>query len=106
MRGAVSLLAVGLAVGCGGYSKPTDHLVASQASVRSAEEIGAQTSPRAQLHVRLAREELEQAQRMMDKGDNEHADYLLMRAKADADLAIALARTGHMMNEPNVEETR
>lgn len=64
-------------------------------SIRAAQEVGAADAPRAALHVQLAREQAERARLLVEKGGNdEHgeADFLLMRARADANLALALAR--------------
>jgi hypothetical protein len=55
-------------------------------------EIGAKDSPQAALHLKRAQDEIADAKRLMDDGENERADYTLLRAKADADLALALAK--------------
>lgn len=59
---------------------------------RSAEEMGAESDPQAQLHVKLAEEQLNRAKGLMASGDNRRAEYVLVRAKGDAELALALAR--------------
>ncbi len=82
-----------LATACASYPKPTDRLISSQASLRGAEEAGAPAHPQASLHMKLAQEEVNKAKALIDDGENERADYMLMRAKADADIALALART-------------
>ena len=46
----------------------------------------------AQLNLKLADEEIEAAKAQMKQGDNQRAEYILLRAKADAELALALAR--------------
>ncbi len=84
-------LALGL-MGCASYPPPQDLMVSSQASVRAAQEVGAQNNPQASLHLKLAQEQVEQARQMMNDGDNERAKYVLLRAGADAELAVALAR--------------
>jgi hypothetical protein len=63
-----------------------------QSANRGAVELGAQKNPKAQLHLKLSEEQLGQAKAAMDDGDNKSADMLLTRAKADAELAIALTR--------------
>ena len=88
-------LAVGvtlLGLGCGGAALPADKLTAAESSVRGAEEVGAKSVPRAELHLKLAQEQIEQARRLADDGDEDRAAQVLTRARADADLAIALAR--------------
>lgn len=78
---------------CGGsYPPPTERLADAQAAERSAREVGANRVPAAQLSLKLSQEQIALAQKAMEEKDNEHADALLIRAKADAELAIALAR--------------
>lgn len=80
------------AVGCGGMPPPNDQLAASQAAIRAAEEVGGNSDPRAALHLKLAREQLEQAKALIQDDDNEAAERLLKRAEADAELALAIAK--------------
>ena len=82
-----------IALGCGAsYPVPTQSLSDAQSAVRSASELGAANEPKAQLHLQLAQEQITQANAAMKDGDNARADALLMRARADAELAIALTR--------------
>lgn len=79
--------------GCGGtVPPPNDQLAASQAAIRAADEVGAETDPQATLHLKLAREQLEKAKQLMASEDNESAMRLLERAEADAELALAIAK--------------
>ena len=78
---------------CGAsYAPPTQRLADAQSAERSAAELGANSVPNAQLSMKLAQEQIAQAQKAMKDGDNVRADSLLIRAKADAELAIAQAR--------------
>jgi hypothetical protein len=78
---------------CGAtVAPPTQRLASAQSAERSARELGANNQPNAQLSLRLAQEQIAKAQKAMNDGDNKLADGLLMRAKADAELAIVLAR--------------
>ncbi len=89
----IALAAIVLSVAaCASYPKPTESLAASEASLRAAQEFGAQRVPSAALHYQLAKEELEQADKLMKDGENEKADLMLSRARADAELAIALTK--------------
>ncbi len=89
----ISLATSSLILGCGGtFPAPTQDLAAAQAAERGAQEVGAANQPQAQLHLQLAREQMTQAGSAMKNGDNERADGLLLRARADAELAIALTR--------------
>jgi hypothetical protein len=88
----LAALAALAATACGGAPPPNDRLMASVAAERSAKEMGAQGTPQAALHLKLADEEIAQAKTLMKDGDNERAEYVLIRAKADAELSLALAK--------------
>lgn len=78
---------------CGAtFPPPTQRMADAQSAERSAVELGAQTEPKAQLSLKLAQDQIAQAERAMTDGDNQRADSLLIRATADAELAIAQAR--------------
>ena len=97
MRNAA--LSVGLALsisalaGCGGsIPPPNDRLASAEAASRSARELGADKEPKAQLHLKLAEEQIAQAKKVMMEGDNKRADLILQRASSDAELAVMLAK--------------
>jgi len=77
---------------CAASPVPADRLAQSQAAVRSAHEVGAENVPPAALHLKVANEELDLAKRLITDGDNKRAEYILLRAEADANAALALAR--------------
>jgi hypothetical protein len=82
-----------LTFGCAGsHSAPTQQLADVQAANRSANELGAQNNPKARLYLQLSEEQLQKAKAAMEDDDNETAERLLMRAKADGELAVAMAR--------------
>jgi Spy/CpxP family protein refolding chaperone len=81
-----------LGFGCAGTPKPTDQLVRTEAALRAVEEVGVNNVPQAQLHQTLAREQVEKARKLMEEDENERARSALERAKADAELALALTR--------------
>ena len=91
--GAVSVAA------CGSYPAPTERLASSEAGIRSAQEIGANNVPQAALSVKLAQEEVQKAKQLMQDGDNRRAELILMRAQADAELALAQAREAQAKTE-------
>jgi hypothetical protein len=64
--------------------------------MRAARELGAAQVPRAELHLRLAQEQVTEARKLAQNGDNEQAARLLNRAHADAELALALSREATM----------
>jgi uncharacterized protein YqfA (UPF0365 family) len=78
---------------CGGsMPEPKQPLADAESASRSAREVGADNEPAAKLHVKLADEQITKAKSLIADGDNERATYLLIRARADAELALALAR--------------
>ncbi len=85
-----SLLFVVVAAGCA--SSPALRTESSTSAIRAAEEVGATEVPRASFHLQLARDELARAQELADKGEKDKAASLLLRAEADAELAILLSR--------------
>jgi hypothetical protein len=88
-----AIAALAFLAGCATTSEaPVERLVSSQATVRAAEEIGAGQSPRAAFHLRLAKEQLADAKRMINAGKNAEANVLLQRAAADAELSMALTK--------------
>jgi hypothetical protein len=89
---AVAVLGAAAVAACASTPAPTQRMVDAQASLRGAEEVGAGREPQAQLHARLAEENIQRAKVLMQNGDNKRAEYVLVRAKADADLALANAR--------------
>ena len=91
--GYIAIAGLSFVLGCAGSSPPAPQQIADvQSANRSATELGANKNPRAELHLKLAEEQLQLAQRAMADDENERASMLLMRAKADAELAIALTR--------------
>lgn len=81
-----------LLLACGGAAVPQDSLTAAQADVKGAEVGGAAENPKAALHLKLAKDQIEAAQKQIADGDNETAARTLDRAQADAELALSLAK--------------
>ena len=78
---------------CGAsFPPPTQRMADAQAAERGASELGATDEPLAKLSLKLAQEQIAQAQKAMTDGDNQRADALLIRAKADAELSVAQTR--------------
>src|SRR5215207_7590929 len=87
------LAATPFAWACGGsIPAPTQPMADAQSASRSAREVGADRQPVAKLRVKLADEQIAEAKTLIANGDNERAAYVLLRARADAELALALAR--------------
>jgi hypothetical protein len=71
----------------------------AEAATRSASEIGANVDPQAQLHLKLANDQIQKAKALMADGDNRGADFVLVRAKSDAELALSLSRARNAKTE-------
>ena len=86
------LLAVLLAAGCSAPKPPTTQLTAAKAAIRGATEAGAKKAPKGALHLKMARDLTGQAEDLIAAEKMERAKHLLIRAEADGNLAIALAK--------------
>src|SRR3954465_2717807 len=80
------------AAACGSAAMPIAQLTDTKATTRAAQEAGAKETPQAQLHLKMANDELAGVQKAIDDNDNDRARLLLNQAQADADLSLALAR--------------
>jgi hypothetical protein len=87
----IALWAV-LAAGCGGAAVPHAQSAETEASVRAAEAVGAADVPDGALHLKYARDQVAEANKLIAAGENEEAVLVLRRAESDANLALALAR--------------
>jgi|GEM_PF-671803 len=88
-----SIASAGLVlVACGSVPPPNDRAANSEAAIRGAREVGAEQVPQASLHLKLAEEQLAKGKSQIKDGDNKQAGYTLLRAQADAELALALAK--------------
>jgi hypothetical protein len=85
-------LPAALLVACAGFPVPTQRMADAESAHRSALELGAASQPAAELHIKLAEEQMAQAKARISDGDNKAADSLLIRSKADSELALALAK--------------
>ena len=94
-RSTVSFAAIALAfsVGCGAsYPEPKEAQIQTEAAVRGAQEVGADKDPQATLQLKYATDEIALAKNLISNGDNHRAAMVLMRAKADAELSLMLAK--------------
>lgn len=92
----LGIAALVLAPACATKLLPQQQLMDTQSAIASTEELGGDEDPDAKLHLQYAREQLEAAKRLMAAGEEEEARRMLDRAEADAELALALARTDEM----------
>jgi len=85
---AVAVVFATIVTGCTNAPLRTE---ASTSGIRAAEEAGAAKVPQASLHLQLAREELAKAKELSAKGEKKKASSMLLRAEADAELALVLS---------------
>jgi hypothetical protein len=78
--------------GCGGAALPASQRTDAIAAVRSAREVGAESTPQASYHLALADDEVVEGEAFIAQGRMDAAQRALERAKADAELAMALQR--------------
>jgi carbonic anhydrase len=92
LTAALAAAPLALVVGCATSTVPAERIASSESSIRAAHELGADRTPNAALHLRLAEDQLTQAKALIEKGDNKRAEWVLYRAEADAELAVALSK--------------
>ena len=88
---AASFAAMTGIAGCASTPVPNAKIASSEGAIRAAQETGSRNVPQAALHLKLAEEQLLAAKALIRDNDNKRAEYVLMRAQADAELAIALS---------------
>jgi hypothetical protein len=85
---------------CGGsVPVPAAERTKALADVRAAEEVGAGQVPKAALHLKMARDQIATAERLIADDENEEATLVLSRAQGDAEVAIALAHENKLRLE-------
>ncbi len=100
-RGWILLLVFLGVAGCGGAAPPNRQLTSAEAAIRGAQEVGAAEIPLGNMHLKDAQRRVAKAKGLMDDGNHERATLVIMRAQADAELAIAMAREKAMDDEVN-----
>jgi hypothetical protein len=91
----------GLMGACGGAPPPQTQMTAAQSAVRAAEVGGAEELPKGKLHLKYARDQIQQATALMQEKENEEAERILIRAEVDARYALALAEQEEAVQEAN-----
>jgi hypothetical protein len=80
-------------LGCGAsFPEPKEAEIQTESAVRGAKEVGADKDPQATLHLKYAMDQIAEAKNLIASGDNHRAEMVLMRAKADAELALMQAK--------------
>lgn len=99
------MMAGAVLVACGGsYPEPKDAQTSTEAAVRAAQEVGAEKDPLATLHLKYAKDQSEEARKLIADGDNHRAEMVLARAKADAELSLMLAKAHNQKIEAEKAE--
>ncbi|MES1188240.1 MAG: DUF4398 domain-containing protein [Myxococcales bacterium] len=91
-RFASTTLFAMLVVACGGSSLPPAKVADTQSSISAAAAVGADQNPQAALHLKMARDQLKQAQALLDDNKGDEARLVLERADADAQVALMITR--------------
>lgn len=103
---AALVLGGGVLVGCAGTNPPAREITDTEAAIRAADEVGAEQIPSASLHLKLARDQLNEARLYIEEGEHEDARVILARAQVDAELAIAEAHSAEAREEANQVQER
>jgi hypothetical protein len=102
-----TLLVVALAFcagACASRPYPAARVGSAEAAIRAAQESGAPRQPEAAMHLRLASEALGRARAYMAEGDYQRAEWQLLRAEADAQLAVVLAREAERLSALDTQQ--
>jgi hypothetical protein len=87
----VGLLASGVSA-CATAPFPLKHVLEAQTAISAAEAVGAPEIPQAALHLKMARDQVQSAEKYIADEEPEKARFMLLRAKVDAELAQSLTR--------------
>ena len=91
-------------VACGGSTLPSARIADTQSSISAAAAVGAEQNPQAALHLKMARDQLRQAQDLANDGKDDQAKLVLQRADADAEVALMITREAEA--NANVRKTQ
>jgi len=92
MRSVTSAMLVALMVGACAGAAPVAEMSRAERAISAAQEVGAEDQPASTIYLLLAREAYTKARERLAVGDTEGARRLLLRAEADAELALTVAR--------------
>ncbi|MDX2052465.1 MAG: DUF4398 domain-containing protein [Polyangiaceae bacterium] len=81
-----------LASACASLPPPQAQLTQSKSALSAAEAVGASSVPRAALHLKMSKDQIQTAEALIADGEMNQAELVLRRAEADAELALFLAR--------------
>ena len=89
--GVALALAVGLGA-CGSTHTMPANYAPAQTAIGAADAVGARNEPRGALHLKMARDAVAQAEKLVRNGDEHEAELTLERARTDAELALMVTR--------------
>lgn len=92
MKHLLALVSLSLVACTPAYSAPVQRMADAQAAYRSAQESGAEQDPKAMLHLNLSEAQFAEGKTLLDQEKYRRADFLFIRSKADAELALAMAQ--------------
>jgi len=106
MKASIRVLAAGasLAAACSSNHPLPANYVPTQAQISAADAVGAHNQPRAALHLKMARDEVAQAQELARQGEDRQASLMLDRARTDAEMALMITREATARTEANQAE--
>jgi len=99
---AALLLSATVTWACSKGQPPQTQLTAAESAVRAAEVGGGEELPKGKLHLKYARDQIQQANALIAEKKYEEAELLLKRAEIDAHYALALAQ--HAEAEAEAQE--
>jgi hypothetical protein len=97
-KSALVAIAGSMAMASACASPPQQQLMQTKSAIRAAEEVGAQETPKAAYHLRVAQEQLEIGRALMEDRERD-AELILRRAEVDAELAMAYSRSDEALQE-------
>jgi hypothetical protein len=94
-----TITAATAAIGCGSsFPPPNDEWAAAQSDVGAANAGGATGVPDAKLHLELSQEDLQKSKELIGQ-DNKRATSLIAVARAEAQLALQLAKASQAADQ-------
>jgi hypothetical protein len=100
MNALSRILAFGAVLAACSSSHPLPaNYVPTQAAISAADAVGAKNQPRAALHLKMARDQVAQAQALSARGKDHEAALMLDRARTDAEMALMLTRETEARSE-------
>jgi len=90
---SLAVLALFSSVACSSTQLDAQKVNDVNATMRAAQEVGAEELPNATLYLHRAEEHLSEARSLAEEGEGKLATFKLNEAKADAELSLQLAKT-------------